>query len=106
LPKLRGINGNHSLVHIRHGNGGGHNEPCPRDPRPKQQEATAPARPWTEDRLNPDVTTTITIKTACTTCGRLLGDTTITELDRAVAGLPMVDTSAECGRHEQEIGRG
>lgn len=25
-----GANGRHGLVHVRHGNGGGHNEPCPR----------------------------------------------------------------------------
>lgn len=24
-----GFGGNHGLVHVRHGNGGGHNEPCP-----------------------------------------------------------------------------
>lgn len=24
-----GLNGNHGFVHLRHGNGGGHNEPCP-----------------------------------------------------------------------------
>lgn len=24
---------NHGLVHVRHGNGGGHNEPCPNTPQ-------------------------------------------------------------------------
>lgn len=24
-----GLGGVHGLVHVRHGNGGGHNEPCP-----------------------------------------------------------------------------
>ncbi len=28
-PKCMGENGNHGLVHVRHGNGGGHNEICP-----------------------------------------------------------------------------
>lgn len=25
----------HGLVHVRHGNGGGHNEPCPLTPKEK-----------------------------------------------------------------------
>lgn len=24
-----GVNGNHRMLHVRHGNGGGHNKPCP-----------------------------------------------------------------------------
>lgn len=28
-PDCDGSHGNHGLVHIRRGNGGGHNEPCP-----------------------------------------------------------------------------
>lgn len=32
-PRCAGTNG-HNLVHVRHGNGGGHNEPCPLDTRP------------------------------------------------------------------------
>lgn len=28
-PRCAGTNGNHGKVHVRHGNGGGHNEPCP-----------------------------------------------------------------------------
>lgn len=31
-PRCAGTNGNHGLVHVRHGNGGGHNEPCPNTP--------------------------------------------------------------------------
>lgn len=31
-PRCAGTNGNHGLVHKRHGNGGGHNEPCPNTP--------------------------------------------------------------------------
>ena len=29
-PRCAGANGNHGLVHVRYGNGGGSNEPCPR----------------------------------------------------------------------------
>ena len=29
-PKCMAPNGTHWYVHVRHGNGGGHNEPCPR----------------------------------------------------------------------------
>lgn len=29
-PDCGGMNGRHGLVHVRHGNGGGHNELCPR----------------------------------------------------------------------------
>mgnify|MGYP006370113105 FL=1 len=32
-PRCDGRNGHHGLVHVRHGNGGGHNEPCPETPR-------------------------------------------------------------------------
>ncbi len=32
-PKCHGALPNHGLVHVRHGNGGGHNEPCPLDDR-------------------------------------------------------------------------
>lgn len=28
-PRCGGMNGSHGIVHVRHGNGGGHNEPCP-----------------------------------------------------------------------------
>ena len=28
-PRCGGLDGVHGLVHVRHGNGGGHNEPCP-----------------------------------------------------------------------------
>lgn len=31
-PRCAGTNGNHGLVHVRHGNGAGHNEPCPNTP--------------------------------------------------------------------------
>lgn len=31
-PRCAGTNGNHGQVHVRHGNGGGHNEPCPNTP--------------------------------------------------------------------------
>lgn len=31
-PTCMGADGNHNPTHIRHDNGGGHNEPCPRDP--------------------------------------------------------------------------
>lgn len=30
-PDCGGLNGDHGLVHVRHGNGGGHNQPCPRE---------------------------------------------------------------------------
>jgi hypothetical protein len=33
-PRCAGTNGNHGQVHVRHGNGGGHNEPCPNTPAP------------------------------------------------------------------------
>lgn len=33
-PRCAGTNGNHVEVHVRHGNGGGHNEPCPNAPTP------------------------------------------------------------------------
>lgn len=29
-PRCGGLDGHHGLVHVRHGNGGGHNVPCPR----------------------------------------------------------------------------
>jgi len=29
-PKCLGVNGQHNELHVRHGNGGGHNESCPR----------------------------------------------------------------------------
>ncbi len=38
-----GSNGHHLLVHIRHGNGGGHNEPCPERLR-SVAEAEVPAQ--------------------------------------------------------------
>jgi hypothetical protein len=31
-PRCAGTNGHHGKVHVRHGNGGGHNEPCPNTP--------------------------------------------------------------------------
>jgi hypothetical protein len=31
-PRCAGLNGYHGSVHVRHGNGGGHNEPCPNTP--------------------------------------------------------------------------
>lgn len=31
-PRCAGTNGNHGQIHVRHGNGGGHNEPCPNTP--------------------------------------------------------------------------
>lgn len=33
-PRCAGLNGYHGSVHVRHGNGGGHNEPCPNTPTP------------------------------------------------------------------------
>lgn len=33
-PRCAGTDGRHGLVHVRHGNGGGHNEPCPNAPTP------------------------------------------------------------------------
>lgn len=61
---------------------------------------TTPDRPTTRtntpDRHNPDGSTTITVKQACNGCGRYLGDTTDTEIWRAVEGLPAEDVRAEC----------
>lgn len=31
-PRCAGTNGHHGKIHVRHGNGGGHNEPCPNTP--------------------------------------------------------------------------
>lgn len=33
-PRCAGTDGRHGSVHVRHGNGGGHNEPCPNTPAP------------------------------------------------------------------------
>ncbi len=33
------LGGYHGLVHVRHGNGGGHNEPCPLSPQSSDQDA-------------------------------------------------------------------
>jgi hypothetical protein len=38
-----GRNGRHGLVHTRHGNGGGHNEPCPNTPTPAELPSELPA---------------------------------------------------------------
>lgn len=38
-PRCGGLDGVHGLVHVRHGNGGGHNEPCPN----QQVKSTAEA---------------------------------------------------------------
>jgi hypothetical protein len=35
-PRCAGLNGYHGSVHVRHGNGGGHNEPCPNTPTPDE----------------------------------------------------------------------
>lgn len=60
-------------------------------------ESTAPQRPWTPERRHPDGGKTIVVKTACTACGRLLGDATGEEIERAIIGLPLLDTRSECG---------
>lgn len=54
-------------------------------------------RPWTAERRNPDGTTTITVKRACNSCGRSLGDITDEEIACAVTGEPLPDVAAECG---------
>ena len=51
-PSCAGTNGNHGYVHVRHGNGGGHNEPCPRsrpshDPRCYQRTGVPADLPQT-----------------------------------------------------------
>ena len=40
--------------------------------------------------------TTFTVKRACNGCGQYLGDVTDAEINRAVAGLPLLDVRAEC----------
>ena len=40
--------------------------------------------------------TTITVKRACNGCSQYLGDVTDAEINRAVAGLPLLDVRAEC----------
>lgn len=54
-------------------------------------------RPWTADQRNADGSTTLTIRRACNGCGRRIGDATPEEINRAVAGLPLPDVTAECG---------
>ncbi|HEV2928417.1 MAG TPA: hypothetical protein VGW74_06980 [Propionibacteriaceae bacterium] len=57
-------------------------------------------RPWTPDEkvTNPDGTTStrFRVKTACTGCGALLGDVTDREIEDAIEGRPLSDTTAEC----------
>jgi hypothetical protein len=66
-----------------------------------QDEAPAPDAPAaprtnTPDRRNDDGSTTITMKRACNGCAVELGDVTDAEVNRAVAGLPLLDARAEC----------
>lgn len=42
-PRCAGTNGNHGMVHVRHGNGGGHNEPCPNTPDDVEAQIKADA---------------------------------------------------------------
>ena len=42
--------------------------------------------------------TTFKVKRACNGCGQYLGDVTTAEINRAVAGLPLLDVRAECAR--------
>jgi hypothetical protein len=54
-------------------------------------------RTHTPDRTNDNGSTTIKLKRACNGCGHLLGDVTEAEMERAVAGAPLLDVRAECG---------
>lgn len=45
-PRCAGTNGNHGEVHVRHGNGGGHNEPCPNAPTPDDAARAEADRLW------------------------------------------------------------
>jgi hypothetical protein len=58
---------------------------------------TTPTRPVTPPRENEDGSKTITVQRVCNGCGRRLGDATDTELDAAVSGAPLPDTTNECG---------
>jgi hypothetical protein len=53
-------------------------------------------RPWTPDRVT-ETGTWVTVKRACSGCGRLLGDITDAEMNAAVEDDPLPDTTAECG---------
>lgn len=55
------------------------------------------SRPSTAERRNPDGTTTVTVKRACNSCGRTLGDATEQEIAAAVEGRPLSDVADECG---------
>jgi hypothetical protein len=57
---------------------------------------TTPPRTHTPDRTNDDGSTTFHVKRACNGCGHLLGDVTEAEMERAVAGAPLLDVRAEC----------
>lgn len=53
------------------------------------------SRAFTPNRKN-GTSTTIHVKRACNGCGELIGDVTDEEMDRAIAGLPMLDVRDEC----------
>lgn len=59
-PRCAGLNGYHGSVHVRHGNGGGHNEPCPNTPAKH-----VPADPNAANRTRP--------VTTCSGCGKRIG---------------------------------
>jgi len=63
-----------------------------RDGKPLQ---IAP-RPWTPDEDLPSGGKRITVKRVCDGCGKPIGDVTEAELDRTVAGLPLLSVRGEC----------
>lgn len=64
-PRCAGTNGNHSQVHMRHGNGGGHNEPCPNTP---------PALPSRPADLYPEHTRQAAVLDEAEAIGRFLDE--------------------------------
>lgn len=61
---------------------------------PKRQNT--PIVPY-PDCSSPDGSSLITVHRSCNGCGRDIGDATPSELDAAMAGLPLPDVTVECG---------
>lgn len=56
-----------------------------------------PTRPSTDDARRPDGGRTLKLKRACNGCGRVLGDVTDDEVNRAMDGRSLPDVRSECG---------
>ena len=56
-----------------------------------------PTRPSTDDARRPDGGRTLKLKRACNGCGRVLGDVTDDEVNRAMNGRALPDVRSECG---------